>query len=132
MQSKLLSPWIATSEDADTERQRVLEDAGARVLRFPSDAQGRVHLPSLLEELYARGIGSLMVEGGAGIITSFLCEQLVDQIIVTVAPILVGGMHAVGRLSETGALCLPRLRNLRHQRLDGDMVIWGTPYWEQE
>ncbi|HEX8494463.1 MAG TPA: GTP cyclohydrolase II [Pyrinomonadaceae bacterium] len=131
MQSKILSPWIATCEDADEERQRVLEDAGARVLRLPSNAQGRVHLPSLLEKLSELGIGSLMVEGGADIITSFLAERLVDQIIVTVAPVLVGGLHAVGCLSENGAVCLPRLRNLRHQQLDGDTVIWGTPYWEQ-
>lgn len=132
LQSKILSPWIATCEDADEEQQRILEYAGARVLRLPADAQGRVHLPALLEKLSALGINSLMVEGGADIITSFLAERLVDQVIVTVAPILVGGIHAVRCLNENGAVCLPRLRNLRHQYLDGDLVIWGTPYWEEE
>lgn len=132
MRSQILSPWIATCEEADEERARVLEDAGARVLRLPSNAQGRVDLPALLERLSALGIGTLMVEGGAEIITSFLAERLVDQLIVTIAPVLVGGVHAVGRLSGNNAVCLPRLRNLRHQRLDGDTVIWGTPYWEQE
>ena len=34
------------------------------------------------------GITSLMVEGGAQVITSFISSQLVDQVIVTVAPVL--------------------------------------------
>ncbi len=127
-----LSPWIATGEQADAGRQQVLEAAGARVLRLPMNARGQVNLTALLERLGALGITSVMVEGGARIITSFLAERLVDHIVLTVAPRLVGGLHAVRRLAHADAVHLPRLRNLRYQWLEDDLVLWCDPAWEEE
>ena len=71
-----------------------------------------------------------MVEGGARIITSFLAERLVDHIVLTVAPRLVGGIRAVRRLAH-GDPALPRLRNLRYQWLEDDLVLWCDPAWEE-
>ncbi|GAD85187.1 RibD family protein [Nocardia asteroides] len=47
-------------------------------------------LPALLDDLGARGIHRLMVEGGMGIHTGFLAADLVDEIRLAIAPILVG------------------------------------------
>jgi 2,5-diamino-6-(ribosylamino)-4(3H)-pyrimidinone 5'-phosphate reductase len=50
-------------------------------------------LPAVLRTLREKGIRSIMVEGGARIIQSFLSAasgHLVDALIVTTAPILVG------------------------------------------
>jgi GTP cyclohydrolase II len=126
-----MSPLIVTGEHADRERQKILEDAGARVIRVSSDARGRVSLPLMLERLSELGIKSLMVEGGARIITSFLCGQLVDHIVLTVAPIFVGGMRGVRRLSHSNKICHPHLSNVHHQAVGPDMVFWGDPVWEQ-
>ncbi len=126
-----LSPWIATGEQADAGRQNVLEAAGARVLRLPMNVRGQVNLTALLEQLGALGINSLMVEGGARIITSFLTERLVDHIVLTVAPRLVGGLRAVRRLAHADPGQLPRLRNLRYQWLGEDLVLWCDPSWEE-
>ena len=124
-----LSPWIAAGEPADAGRQQVLEAAGARVLRLPMNARGHVNLAALLERLGALGIKSVMVEGGARIITSFLAERLVDHIVLTVAPRLVGGIRAVRRLTHVDPVHLPRLRNLRYQWLEDDLVLWCDPAW---
>jgi len=124
-----LAPWIATSDQADRERQRRLEAAGARVLRLPSRAGGTVDLEALLRQLGAWGINSLMVEGGARIITSFLGRQLVDHLILTVVPRLVGGVHAVGNLGQFEPARFPGLRNVGHQRLGEDLVLWGDLAW---
>jgi GTP cyclohydrolase II len=124
-----LAPWIATSEQADHGRQRRLEAAGARVLRLPSLANGDVDLAALLEQLGKCGLDSLMVEGGARIITSFLARQLADHLVLTVVPRLVGGMHAVGDLGQFGLACFPGLRNVGHQRLGEDLVLWGDLAW---
>ncbi len=51
---------------------------------------GRLALPALLDDLAARGIHRLMVEGGTGMHTGFLAADLVDEIRLAVAPILVG------------------------------------------
>ncbi len=125
-----LRPIIVTSEQADVGRQKILEEAGARVLRLPSDAKGRVGLPLMLERLRELGIKSLMVEGGARIITSFLSERLVNHMILTVAPVFVGGMRGVRRLSRSDTAFYPHLSNLQHQPVGEDMIFWGDPVWE--
>jgi len=126
-----LSPWIAAGEPADAGRQQVLEAAGARVLRLPMNTRGHVNLSALLERLGELGITSVMVEGGARIITSFLAERLVDHIVLTVAPRLVGGIRAVRRLTHADPAHLPRLRHLRYQWLEEDLVLWCDPAWEE-
>ncbi len=126
-----LPPWIATGEQADAGRQQVLEAAGARVLRVPMNARGQVNLTALLARLGELGIHSVMVEGGARIITSFLAERLVDHIVLTVAPRLVGGLRAVRRFARADAVHFPRLRNLRYQWLEDDLVLWCDPAWEE-
>ncbi|MFE3542069.1 RibD family protein [Nocardia sp. NPDC059177] len=50
----------------------------------------RPTLPALLDDLGARGIHRLMVEGGTGMHTGFLAADLVDEIRLAIAPILVG------------------------------------------
>ena len=54
-------------------------------------------IPDLLKVLYNSGIRTLMVEGGATIIDTFLAESaraepnpIIDTLIITIAPTLVG------------------------------------------
>jgi GTP cyclohydrolase II len=123
------SPWIATHADAEAERQHALEAAGARVLRLPG-SNGWVDLDALLEHLGSIGINSLMVEGGAQIITSFLTFRLVDQVVLTIAPLLVGGLRVVDHLELASRRRFPRLKNLSYQQLGDDLVLRGEPDWE--
>ncbi len=132
MQRNSLPPWVATSEQADRKRQQMLEAAGARILRLPTNAKGQVDLVALLERLGELGINSLMVEGGARIITSFLSGRLVDHVVLTVAPRLIGGLRAVRGLTQSDPVSLPHLRNLRYQQLEEDLVLWGDPAWEEK
>jgi 2,5-diamino-6-(ribosylamino)-4(3H)-pyrimidinone 5'-phosphate reductase len=53
--------------------------------------EGRVDLRLALRELAARGVQTLMVEGGATVIGSFLRAGLVNDLHVYVAPLVVGG-----------------------------------------
>jgi 3,4-dihydroxy 2-butanone 4-phosphate synthase/GTP cyclohydrolase II len=126
-----LAPWIATSEHADRERQRRLEAAGARVLRLPPTAGGYVDLDALLKQLGECGIRSLMVEGGARIITSFLARQLANYLVLTVVPRLVGGVRAVGNLGAFEPARFPGLRHIGSQRLGEDLVLWGDLAWAE-
>jgi riboflavin biosynthesis pyrimidine reductase len=49
--------------------------------------------------LRGAGVRSLLVEGGARVITSFLTARLVDRLVVAIAPTIVGsGTEAVGDL----------------------------------
>jgi 3,4-dihydroxy 2-butanone 4-phosphate synthase/GTP cyclohydrolase II len=124
------TPWIAASEDADPERQAALEKIGARVLRLPTGANGWVDLNALLRRLGEMGLDSLMVEGGAQIITSFLSARLVDQVVLTIAPMLVGGLRIMDYLGHYQGNCFPRLLRVSYQRLGEDLVLRGEPHWE--
>lgn len=122
-------PWIVANEGADPERREALEAGGARVFCLPA-ANGWVDLEALLRKLGEMEVNSLMVEGGAQIITSFLASRLVDQVILTIAPLLVGGLRVVDRLRNPNPRSFPRLRRLTYQRLGEDLVLMGEPDWE--
>jgi diaminohydroxyphosphoribosylaminopyrimidine deaminase/5-amino-6-(5-phosphoribosylamino)uracil reductase len=90
---------LAVTERASTDRCAEATHLGATVLRLPADTEGRVDLKALLAELCALGISSVLVEGGAALITSLLCNRLVDRLAVCVAPKILGsGIEAVGDL----------------------------------
>jgi len=137
-------PWIATTRHASAKRRAALEAAGARLLEIPEDRHNRVRLPALLERLTGLGINSLMVEGGAQVITSFLAERLVDLIVLTIAPRFLSGLHApeaklaplnnhpmttTSSAAETRVV-FPRLKTWQAERVGEDLLIRGIPDWE--
>jgi diaminohydroxyphosphoribosylaminopyrimidine deaminase / 5-amino-6-(5-phosphoribosylamino)uracil reductase len=90
---------LAVTDRAPDERCAEAESLGATVLRLPASGKGRVDLDALLSGLHSLGVRSVMVEGGAALITSFLCERLVDRLAVCIAPKILGrGIEAVGDL----------------------------------
>ena len=63
---------------------------------------GGVELAAALAVLRASGTESLLVEGGAGVITSMLAAGVVDRLVVAIAPVVIGaGVEAVGPLGVT-------------------------------
>jgi diaminohydroxyphosphoribosylaminopyrimidine deaminase / 5-amino-6-(5-phosphoribosylamino)uracil reductase len=90
---------LAVTERASEKRCDEVISLGATVLRLPADGMGRVDLSALLSQLHSIGVRSVMVEGGAALITSFLRERLVDRLAVCIAPKILGsGIEAVGDL----------------------------------
>ena len=83
-------------------------------------------LTAVLDYLYEAGMKTVMVEGGARIITSFLAAKLVDHMVVTIAPKILGGLHAVEYLNGSG---LPHLENTRYHVLGEDIVLSGEVGW---
>jgi diaminohydroxyphosphoribosylaminopyrimidine deaminase/5-amino-6-(5-phosphoribosylamino)uracil reductase len=73
------------------DKQRQLEHQGVEILRLPSYADGRVDIEALLTVLGARGIADLLVEGGATLGATLLQRQLVDKIVMFIAPKIIGG-----------------------------------------
>ncbi len=122
--------WIATSDHPDPDRERKLMKAGIVVMRFPSRADDFIDLAGLLQELRERNIRSLMVEGGASIITSFLRKRLVDQIVLTVAPVMIGGVQAIWPLQLDYANP-PRLENVDYAMFGPDLVMRADLAWNE-
>jgi 3,4-dihydroxy 2-butanone 4-phosphate synthase/GTP cyclohydrolase II len=134
LQAKLLQgeplPWIATHQqpidpEAHQQKRSALEGRGARLLEIPSDENGDLSLPTLLAKLADLGINSLMVEGGSRVITSFLTSRLVDQFVITIAPLFLGGMPAVQLPLPDGLTILPTPHDMGYDRLGDDLIVWG-------
>lgn len=90
---------VACGETADPARHAAIEALGAEVLALPQGPGGGVELAALLAALAGRGVRSVMVEGGARLITSLLRGRLADRLAVCVAPKILGeGISAVGDL----------------------------------
>ena len=117
-------PWIACGSNPDEEKLQALENLNARIIYCQVDERKRVNLFDLLRQLGESGIRSVMVEGGAGVITSFLEAGLADLAVITIAPLWSGGLHVLDEKAK------PVRRNFITNpeviRLGNDVVIWGN------
>lgn len=109
--------WLATTQTTTKNPHTMIT--------LPADTDGQVDLFALLNELARRGIQSLMVEGGARVISSFLQQRLVNRVVVTIAPVFAGGYHAVQNLNIIDWKHLPRLHNTQMCKAGDDYVLWG-------
>jgi diaminohydroxyphosphoribosylaminopyrimidine deaminase/5-amino-6-(5-phosphoribosylamino)uracil reductase len=89
--------WIYSAYRNDSAIE-ALTQRGANIQILPNPS-GKVDLAALLDDLGQRGINELHVEAGHKLNGSFLREGLVDELLVYVAPKLLGqgqGMTSLG------------------------------------
>ena len=116
------SPWIATTYPAHAAPPHLVAHTD-RIMMLPATATGGVDLPSLLDRLGASGVRSVMVEGGSRIITNLLALELVDYLIVTIAPRLARGLNVLSPVGED--VVTPTLGSVAYTRAGDDLVLWG-------
>ncbi len=80
---------VVVGAATNTDRMAALQAAGADVWILPGQA-GRVDLPRLIDKLSADGINELHVEAGATLNAAMLQADLVDELLVYLAPRLLG------------------------------------------
>lgn len=94
--SQARTPVDATLFDSDREvliycsAEAPLTDGRAIIRHSAATSDGRVRLSSVLRDLARREINEVHVEGGAELAASLLAEQLVDELIIYQAPLLLG------------------------------------------
>ncbi len=124
------SPWIATTAAETAELAQALLEKGARILSYPSAERAKIPLDNMLFDLFDSGIRSLMVEGGAEVIRSFIQHQLVDWIMLTIAPKILAGLPAISSDGHVLAHGPITLQDPGWQRIDDDVIVWGLPRWD--
>ena len=119
---------IVTLPTADREKEMALVNAGARVVRMPRAPGGGIRLSDLFRWLRKQNLKSLMIEGGARVISSVLAERLGDQLVLTIAPTFFGkkGLRAVEGLECVWSESRPCLSNVEVERIGSDLVIRGN------
>ena len=101
-----------------------LSNKGVELLAYPDT--GRSNLHYLLAELSNRGISQLLVEGGPTLLTSFLKENIADEIIVYIAPKILGSQSSVGITRPMAELSQSvDLHNVEVERFGDDVCFRG-------
>ena len=93
---------VAGARDLQARMER-LRHAGAEVLRLP-DANGQVDLQALLERLTMDGVNELHIEGGARLNGALLQTGWVDEVLLYLAPKLLGPGRDIATLPTLTAL----------------------------
>ena len=117
---------VATTGAAPESRTAAWRDAGAEVLVLDRDPDGGVSLGSLVEILGKRDVQGLVVEGGARVAWSFLRDDLVDRIVLYLAPRVIGGERAPGVVGGEGFAPVDAARPLRFgpiERMGPDLKV---------
>ena len=97
--------WIVAATP-NPAKEAALRAAGNEVIMLPN-AAGKVDLPALMLELGRREINELHVEAGAKLNGSMIRESCVDELLLYLAPCLIGDAQ--------GMFALPALQQLDHK-----------------
>ncbi len=77
---------------AGTMRAERYGDIGRRLVVVESGTRGKADLPALLRSLHGDGVRALLCEGGPTLHGALQAAGLVDELFLTIAPKLVGGI----------------------------------------
>jgi diaminohydroxyphosphoribosylaminopyrimidine deaminase/5-amino-6-(5-phosphoribosylamino)uracil reductase len=116
---------IATAVD-DATRHAEYAARGADIVVLPN-AAGKVDLPALLGELASRGLNEVHAEAGFKLNGSLLREGCVDELLLYMAPMLVGdaamGLFNLAAMTGLDQALRPTLHDVR--RIGDDIRIIG-------
>jgi diaminohydroxyphosphoribosylaminopyrimidine deaminase / 5-amino-6-(5-phosphoribosylamino)uracil reductase len=107
--ARVLGPGtLIAAAGVDAPRSVALRAHGAEVVVLPNH-EGKVELPALLQELARRGCNEVHVEAGHKLNGSLLEEGLVDELLIYLAPCILGD-------TAQGMFHLPPLASLADRR----------------
>lgn len=94
--------WIVAAKSAP-EKEARLRERGAEIILMPN-AQGKIDLPALMQELGKRQINELHVEAGYKLNGSLIQERCVDELLLYLAPSLLGDAQGLFNLPQLDSL----------------------------
>jgi len=122
-----VKPWIYSKTNLGNTKIKIIENMGGKVIDIFLTPDGKLDLFQVVKDLTTKNIDSLMIEGGAKVIQSFLDCQLVDLMVVTIAPSIVGGVKAFEKLiSEKREIeKFPQIINPIVNKVGKDFILYG-------
>ncbi|HEV2193339.1 MAG TPA: 2,5-diamino-6-(ribosylamino)-4(3H)-pyrimidinone 5'-phosphate reductase [Nitrosopumilaceae archaeon] len=117
---KTITTIIVVSEKATQKNIIRLEKEGLEVIKC---GQNKINLKKLLHILRKKNIKNLLVEGGGLTNWSFIKDGLVDEIIVTITPYVIGGSSAISlfqgkgfdKISHAPMLTLKKINRMKNE-----------------
>ena len=118
--------YLLVGPEAPPARTDALREAGVRIVEVPSGSGG-VDIESALERLAGQGFTRVLAEGGAEVASSLVSEDLVDEMVLFRAPVVVGpnGVRALAGYALSAIERSPRYRQVdavaRRRRRDAPL-----------
>jgi 2,5-diamino-6-(ribosylamino)-4(3H)-pyrimidinone 5'-phosphate reductase len=91
---------ICSTENVSEDKIKDFESRNVKIIKVGSGKQ--VNIENLLPFLYDIGIKSILLEGGGTLNWSFIEIDLIDEIRLTIAPLIVGGQDATSLVEGEG------------------------------
>ncbi len=110
--------WLMVGEAADAARIDALEAEGVRVFKVGTGSGG-LDLPAVLARLAEEGITRVLAEGGAKVAGSLLARDLIDEVVLFRAPVVVGR----GGVQALSGHALSAIERSPRYRIVGDSMI---------
>ncbi|HVP19080.1 MAG TPA: RibD family protein [Spirochaetia bacterium] len=114
------APWIFHAAGAPSDKAKALELRGAVLFPLSSDG-ATLPLAEVLRILGTHSIDSVMVEGGARVLRSFITGRMAQQAVITVSPVRMDGIS----IFEAGRNSMPAFAESRQEQFGRDSVTWG-------
>lgn len=116
---------VTTKNNIDKKRRiKRLNSLGVKILFAKENSDGKINLKSALTELAKNQISSILVEGGCEIYTSFLKENLYDNIILFIAPKLLGsGLPLVNSFGKSTIKNALKVKFVNIESVDDDLYV---------
>jgi len=118
---------LLTTQYADDSKRSRLRRMGTEIL-VVRDFDGQTDLNDAMEKLGRKGIDSILLEGGATLHFSALEADIVDKVMMYIAPVIIGGSSAKTSVDGEGIRHLSdafHLRDMTAQKIDRDLLVEG-------
>ena len=125
-QQSVAKTLVVTTVDKTHLKWKKLEDKGVEMMSIKADQEDHVNLKILFKRLSQKNISSILIEGGANILTSVLRQNIADRLVVVMAPKIIGrGIEAIGDLNIRTLKAAKKISIESVIRLEDDIIIDG-------
>lgn len=125
--------WIFTSSQYNQEKEKQILSKGAKV--FVTNGKTRVDIQEVMSVLGENLISSVLVEAGGTVNASFMEQNLIDKLILYMAPKLIGGSGAPTFIEGSGIELMRNAINLKDvsvEMIGKDFKFIGYPIYDGE
>lgn len=126
-QPEIYPTIICTTESVSMNKIRDFELKGVKIIKSGKDK--RVDIPSLLPLLYNLGIKKILLEGGGTLNWSFIKDNLIDEMRISIAPWMVGGTNAISLVEGDGFKNMkqaPKFKLIKVKNRDNYVILKYT------
>lgn len=122
---------VIMTATSDQDLQDTLREAGAEVIQIGNDAQS-IDLHAVLDKLAELKINEVLLETGATLSGAMLEAQLIDEMVIYMAPLLMGdtarGLYRLPQLQQMADRIELDIRDVR--AVGKDLRITATPIYK--